>query len=77
MGIRNSLLTQRRKPRNLKDNCPICKNSLYLNGKVSKRVGILNEHDEVDEWMCPICESRFTLNDKPTKLFGNNIEGEA
>ena len=74
MGLRSSLHTQRR---NHKDFCPIYKNSLYLNSGISKRVGILNEFDEVEEWMCPICESRFTLNDKPTKLFGNNVEGEA
>ena len=78
MGTRSSLLTQRRQPRKLKDNCPICKNSLYLNNKVSKRVGILNEFDEVEEWMCPFCDSRFNLKDKPTVLYGKmNVEGEA
>jgi rubrerythrin len=66
---------QRRK-RN--DNCPICDNSLYLDSIVSKRVGILNEFDEVEEWMCPFCETQFTLKDKPTVLYGTmNVEGEA
>ena len=75
MRTRSSLHTQRRKH---KDNCPICKNSLYLNNTVSKRVGILNEFDEVEEWMCPICKSRFNLKDKPTVLYGEmNVEGEA
>ena len=51
---------------------------MYLNNKVSKRVGILNEFDEVEEWMCPFCDSRFNLNNKPTMLYGKmNVEGEA
>ena len=75
MGIKNSLLTQKR---NRKDNCPICRCDLYLNKKISKRVGILNEFDEVDEWMCPYCDSQFEINGKPTELYGTmNVEGEA
>ena len=75
MAISKSLLTQKR---NRKDNCPICKNDLYLNSKMSKRVGILNDFDEIDEWMCPYCDSQFTLNNKPTVLYGTmNVEGEA
>ena len=75
MEIKNSLRTQKR---NHKDNCPICKKNLYLNSVVSKRVGILNEFDEVDEWMCPFCDSIFNVNGKPTKLYGiMNVEGEA
>ena len=51
---------------------------MYLDSKVSRRVGILNEFDEVDEWMCPYCETQFTLNNKPTVLYGKmNVEGEA
>ena len=75
METKNSLHMQKR---NRKDNCPICKNSLYLNNKVSKRVGILNEFDEVEEWMCPFCDSIFNIDGKPTKLYGKmNVEGEA
>ena len=75
MVIRSSLHMQRRK-RN--DSCPICKKSLYLDSTVSKRVGILNEFDEVEEWMCPFCETQFNLKDKPTVLYGTmNVEGEA
>ena len=75
MGIRSSLHMQKR---NRKDNCPICKNNLYLNSKISKRVGILNDFDEVEEWMCPYCDSQFTLTNKPTVLYGKmNVEGEA
>ena len=75
MATKNSLHTQKR---NRKDYCPICKNSLYLDSKVSRRVGILNEFDEVDEWMCPYCETQFNLNDRPTILYGKmNVEGEA
>ena len=60
------------------DNCPICKRNLYLDNRISKRVGILNEFDEVDEWMCPYCDSQFTLTNKPTVLYGTmNVEGEA
>ena len=60
------------------DSCPICKRNLYLDNKISKRVGILNEFDEVEEWMCPFCDSRFNLNNKPTMLYGKmNVEGEA
>ena len=75
MGIRNSLHTQKRKT---KDRCPICKNNLYLDNKVSKRVGILNDFDEVEEWMCPYCDSIFNVDGKPTVLYGKmNVEGEA
>ena len=75
MRTRSSLHMQRRKR---KDNCPICENSLYLDSKMSKRVGILNEFDEVEEWMCPYCDSQFTLKDKPTVLYGKmDVEGEA
>ena len=78
MGLRSSLHTQKRKPRQSKDNCPICQKSLYLDSKFSKRVGILNEYDEVEEWMWPFCETQFTLKDKPTVLYGKmNVEGEA
>ena len=75
MITRSSLHTQKRKRQ---DNCPICKNNLYLDNIVSKRVGIVNEFDEVEEWMCPYCDSQFTLKDKPTVLYGKmNVEGEA
>ena len=75
MGTRSSLHTQKR---NRKDNCPICKKDLYLDNSISKRVGILNEFDEVEEWMCPFCDSIFNLNGRPTKLYGvMNVEGEA
>ena len=78
MGLRSSLHTQKRKPRQSKDNCPICQKSLYLDSKFSKRVGILNEYDEVEEWMCPFCETQFTLKDKPTVLYRKmNVEREA
>ena len=63
-----------------RDNCPICKRNcnLYLDNKISKRVGILNEYDEVEEWMCPYCDSHFTLNNRLTVLYGTmNVEGEA
>jgi len=75
MGINKSLHTQKR---TRKDTCPICKCNLYLNNKVSKRVGILNEFDEVDEWMCPYCDSQFNVNGRLTVLYGlMNVEGEA
>ena len=73
MALKNLSLTQKKR-----DNCPICKRNLYLNSKTSKRVGVLNEFDEVEEWMCPYCDSQFTLNNKPTVLYGTmNVEGEA
>jgi len=75
MAIKSSSLMRRKRD---KDNCPICKRDLYLNNKISKRVGILNEFDEVEEWMCPYCDSQFTLTNKPTVLYGTmNVEGEA
>ena len=75
MGLKSSLRPQKRTHR---DNCPICKRDLYLNSRMSKRVGILNEFDEVEEWMCPYCDSQFTLKDRPTVLYGKmNVEGEA
>ena len=75
MAIKSSSLMRRKRD---KDNCPICKRDLYLNNKISKRVGILNEFDEVEEWMCPYCDSQFTLTNKTTVLYGTmNVEGEA
>jgi len=75
MAIRSSSHTQKKRD---KDICPICKRDLYLNNKISKRIGVLNEFDEVEEWMCPYCDSQFTLNNKPTVLYGKmNVEGEA
>ena len=44
MEIKNSSLMRKKKDR---DNCPICKRDLYLNSKISKRVGILNEFDDI------------------------------
>ena len=73
MVLKNLSHTQKKR-----DNSPICKRNLYLNSRTSKRVGILNEFDEVEEWMCPYCDSQFTLNNKPTVLYGEmNVEGEA
>ncbi len=75
MAIKSSSLMRRKKDN---DSCPICKRNLYLDNKISKRVGILNEFDEVEEWMCPYCDSQFTLTNKPTVLYGTmNVEGEA
>ena len=75
MTTKNLLLTQTSKH---KDNCPICGKSLYLNSKISKRVGILNEFDEVEAWACPYCDSQFTLKNKPPVLYGTmDVEGEA
>ena len=75
MAIKNSSLMQKKRVR---DNCPICKRDLYLDNRISKRVGILNEFDEVEAWACPYCDSQFTLNNKPTVLYGTmNVEGEA
>ena len=75
METKNSSLMRRKKG---SDSCPICKRNLYLDNKISKRVGILNEFDEVEEWMCPYCDSQFTLTNKPTVLYGKmNVEGEA
>ena len=75
METKNSSLMRKKKGN---DNCPICKRNLYLDNRMSKRVGILNEFDEVEEWMCPYCDSQFTLNNKPTVLYGKmTVEGEA
>ena len=75
METKNSSLMRKKKGN---DNCPICKRNLYLDNRMSKRVGILNEFDEVEEWMCPYCDSQFEINGKPTVLYGTmNVEGEA
>lgn len=66
------------KSKRKKDNCPICKTDLYINEKVSERVGMLDEDDGVFGWMCPHCKSQFDLHDIVTNINGDMpIQGEA
>tara|TARA_Y100001938_G_C8064254_1_gene419193 strand:+ start:1217 stop:1480 length:264 start_codon:yes stop_codon:yes gene_type:complete len=61
----------------VKDNCKICNGDLYLDGEVTKRIGLI-ENDRVVGWMCPMCKSQFTESGGIVKIFSDcEDEGEA
>jgi|TARA_R100000084_G_C4640963_1_gene143809 DNA-directed RNA polymerase subunit RPC12/RpoP len=60
------------------DICTICKKDLNLNELQSKRIGMLDEKDELCGWVCPHCNSQFDLYDIVTNIYGEmKVEGEA
>ena len=69
--------TERKKPKRVKDPCPICDKNLYHNESHTKRVGLL-EKGRVSGWMCPFCDSQFDLDDNILYIYGEeNIKGKA
>jgi len=62
----------------LKDLCPACDKNLYLNSDISKRVGLLDDRDDVIGWLCPFCRTEFDFNERVIDLMGaEEIRGEA
>ena len=60
------------------DPCPICNKELYLDKEYTKRVGLLDDFDEIIGWMCPHCKSEFDVDNHLTKFLGEGtIRGEA
>ena len=58
--------------------CPICKTDLYYDEVTSKRIGLIDESDEVIGWMCPTCDSQFSLNSQVTNIYGEmKVEAKA
>ncbi len=62
----------------VKDPCPICKSELYFDGKVTKRCGLLDSHENIVGWLCPSCRSEFDAEDELVDVFTNiEIKGES
>ena len=70
-------IKKKSKSREFIDKCPVCSKNLYLNEEYTKRVGIVDEEDEVLGWMCPFCKSEFDVDSKLLKLMGFTTRGEA
>ena len=68
---------EKKKPRKIKDPCPVCESELYYNKDYSKRIG-LREKGNVLGWMCPECNTEFDLKDNILYIYGEeNIKGKA
>jgi hypothetical protein len=62
----------------IQDLCPACEKNLYLNGDISKRIGIVDDDDDVVGWLCPYCRTQFDFDEKVVNLMGGEeIRGEA
>ena len=69
--------TKKKRPK-LEDFCPACDKNLFLNKNISKRIGLLDENEDVIGWLCPFCKTEFNFNEKVIHLMGNEeIRGEA
>ena len=68
----------KKKNRLIQDLCPACEKNLYLNGDISKRIGIVDDDDDVIGWLCPYCRTQFDFDERVVKLMANEeIRGEA
>ena len=77
MVEKQKLSVTRTKKSNIKDLCPVCEKSLYLNSDISKRVGLIDGDDEVIGWLCPYCKTEFDFNEKVIYILCNEyIRGE-
>ena len=78
----NSLVTltpktsKKKKKTKKKDPCLVCSKDLYYDTEYSKRVGLIDEDDNILGWMCPFCRSEFTIKHK-LKSFGGEYEKSA
>ena len=60
------------------DPCPVCENELYYEKDLTRRCGLLNEHDEIIGWLCPHCRSEFDGDDNLVEIFtGMKTKGNA
>ena len=51
-----------------KDSCPICSHNLEYNDYVTRRIGLVDENEDLFGWQCPKCDSQFNLVDKITMM---------
>ena len=78
MANKQNLSVTKKKNNMIKDLCPACEKNLYLNGEISKRVGLLADRDDVIGWLCPYCRTEFDFDEKVIDLMGSEeIRGEA
>ena len=68
--------SRKKKKSKKKDPCLVCSKDLYYDAEYSKRVGLIDENDNVLGWMCPYCRSEFTTKHK-LKSFGGEYERAA
>ena len=63
----------------VKDDCPVCDESLYLTPDVTKRIAVMDDQEEdIIGWICPNCFSQFDMDDVPEILLSrNNIQAES
>jgi hypothetical protein len=78
MTEKQSLSDIKKKNSIIQDLCPACEKNLYLNGDVSKRIGIVDDDDDVIGWLCPYCKTQFDFDEKVVDLMASEeIRGEA
>lgn len=76
MDKQNLSDTKKKNPK-LHDYCPVCDKDLFLNSQITKRIGLLNDDDDVIGWMCPFCKTEFDFDGKVIHLMGKEeIRGE-
>tara|TARA_R100000234_G_scaffold99847_2_gene68540 strand:+ start:4352 stop:4588 length:237 start_codon:yes stop_codon:yes gene_type:complete len=77
MAEKQNLSVTRTKKSRIKDYCPVCEKDLYLNSDISKRVGLVDDDDDVIGWLCPYCKTEFDFDNKVVYIMGNeHIRGE-
>ena len=77
MVEKQNLSGTKKKKSRVKDDCPVCEKDLYLNSDISKRVGLVDEKDDIIGWLCPFCKTEFDFNSKVIHIMGDaHIRGE-
>ena len=60
------------------DACPVCDKELFYSPDITKRIAVVDNHEEVKGWICPECYSEFDMGDNiKTLLAKSNIQGRA
>ncbi len=72
-----SHMRKRTQKKNL-DPCPVCEENLYHDENYTKRIGILNDFDQIDAWMCPYCRATFDKKNNLMYITGvDSMQGKA
>ena len=53
------LHTLKGKKKGINDPCPVCEENLYYDDDYTRRIGLLDNYDELEGWMCPYCRATF------------------
>ena len=53
-----------------RDKCPVCDVNLYYDKFTTKRIVIISENGDVNEWKCPFCKSEFDLENNILYIYG-------